>query len=209
MRITCFYGDHSDMGYIYLTPPIHEDKTAYWSRNEISQYVSEEKLSIPYVTDLDVTPTLIQMPVSENTFKADHGKSYDTEYGNDMDKLGYIIGIELTLAKNNFVDLVSNQAFKVIRTDWSGQEFHLITFDHLENVLHPENILYKLIDKEDAFVIIQLKKPEDLGIRYFHEEDIQPIALFKGLLSAREDIYPVEYLIKPEFFMCQDSSSLL
>ncbi|WP_410514039.1 hypothetical protein PaeBR_06395 [Paenibacillus sp. BR2-3] len=204
MRITCFHGDHGNMGYIYLTTPKTEYNDAYWSRNEISQYVSKEKLSIPYVTDLDVTPTLIQMPVSENTFKADYGKSYDTEYGNDMNKLGYIMGIELTLAKNTFVDLVSTQAIKVIRTEWRGHEFHLVTFDHLENVLHPENVLYKLTDAEDAFVIVQLRKAEDLGIRYSNDSEIQPIALFKGLLSAREDVYPVEYMIKPEFFMHRD-----
>lgn len=204
MRITCFHGNHSNMGYIYLTPPKDEFITEYSSGNEISQYVNKEKLYIPYVTNLDITASLIRMHVSEKTFRSDYGKAYDTEYGNDMDKRGYITGIELSLTKNRFVDLVSNQAFKAIRTEWNGQEFHLITFDHLENVLHSENIIYKLTDKEDAFVIVQLSKAEDLGIRYSIETEKQPIALFKGLLSAREDIYPLEYLIKPEFFMCQD-----
>lgn len=141
------------MGYIYLTPLKDEFNTEYSSRNEISQCVNKEKLDIPYVTDLDITTSLVRMHVSENTFRSDYGKAYDTEYGNDMDKRGYITGIELSLTKNRFVDLVSNQAFKAIRTEWSGQEFHLITSDHLENVLHPENIIYKLTDKEDAFVI--------------------------------------------------------
>ncbi|MEK3795576.1 hypothetical protein MKX42_27880 [Paenibacillus sp. FSL R7-0204] len=76
------------MGYIYLTPPETEYNDAYWSRNEISLYVSKKKLYIPYVTDLDLTPAFIQMRISENTFRADYGKSYDTEYGNDMDKQG-------------------------------------------------------------------------------------------------------------------------
>ncbi|OMD86496.1 hypothetical protein BSK67_28290 [Paenibacillus odorifer] len=80
----------------------------------------------------------------------------------------------------------------------------MITFDYLENVLHPENILYKLTDAEDAFVIVQLRKAEDLGIRYSNDSEIQPIALFKGLLSSREDIYSLEYLIKPDFFLCRD-----
>lgn len=204
MRITCFHGNHSNMGYIYLTLPKNEYNTEYSSRNEISQYVNKEKLYIPYVTDLDITTSLVRMHVSENTFRFDYGKGYDTEYGNDMDKRGYITGIELSLTKNRFVDLVSNQAFKTIRTEWRGQEFHLITFDHLENVLYPENIIYKLNDKEDAFVIVQLSMAEDLGIRYSIETEKQPIALFQGLLSAREDIYPLEYLIKPEFFLCQD-----
>ncbi|MCL6605301.1 MAG: hypothetical protein K6T94_20765 [Paenibacillus sp.] len=202
MRITCYHGDYSSMGYIYLTPPKTEYNDAHL--NELTQSVSEEKIYIPYVTDLDITPALIQMPISENTFREDSGKGYDTEYGNDMNNLGYITGIELSLRKNRFVDLVSNQAFKAIRTEWRGQEFHLITLDHLDNVLHPENILYKLTDKEDAFIIVQLSKAEDLGIRYSNNSDLQPIAVFKGLLSSREDIYPLEYLLKPDFFMCQD-----
>ncbi|AIQ39898.1 hypothetical protein [Paenibacillus sp. FSL R5-0912] len=204
MRITCFHGDYSDMGYIYLTPPKTEYNDVHSNRNEISQYISDENLYIPYVTDLNITSELIRMPFSENTFRADYGKAYDTEYGNDMDKLGYITGIELSLSSKNFINLVSNQAFKVIRTERSGQEFHLITLDHLENVLHPENILYKLTDAEDAFVIVQLRKAEDLGIRYSNDSEMQPIALFKGLLSSRKDVYPVEYLIKPEFFMHRD-----
>ncbi|WP_313641767.1 hypothetical protein [Paenibacillus sp.] len=204
MQITCFYGNYSNMGYIYLTPPIKEYNSEYSGRNEISQYVNKEKLYIPHIIDLNIASSLVRMNVSKNTFRLDYGKGYDTEYGNDMDKHGYITGIELSLTKNRFVDLVSNQAFKAIRTEWSGQEFHLITFDHLENVLHPENIIYKLNDKEDAFVIVQLCKSEDLGIRYSIESEKLPIALFKGLLSAREDIYPLEYLIKPDFFMYQD-----
>ncbi|MEK3795577.1 hypothetical protein MKX42_27885 [Paenibacillus sp. FSL R7-0204] len=80
----------------------------------------------------------------------------------------------------------------------------MITFDHLENVLHPENVLYKLTDAEDAFVIVQLNKAEDLGFRYSNDSEMQPFALFKGLVSARKDMYPLEYLFKPDFFLCQD-----
>ncbi|OMD93530.1 hypothetical protein [Paenibacillus odorifer] len=203
MRITCFHGNYSNMGYIYLTSPKDENNNEYLSSNEISQYVSKEHLHIPYVTDLDITASLIQMVVSENPFKFDYGNSYDTEYGNDMDMQGYIKGIELSLTKDRFVDLVSNQAFKVIQTEWKDQEFRLVTFDHLEHVLHPENIIYKLTDEKDAFVIVQLCKPEGLGFHYSSEAEQLPIALFKGLLSSREDIYSLEYLMKPEFIMCQ------
>ncbi|OMD86495.1 hypothetical protein BSK67_28285 [Paenibacillus odorifer] len=101
MRITCFHGDHSNIGYIYLTPPITEYNDVHRDRNEISQYISEENLSLPLVTDLDLTSELVKMPIRVNTFRADYGKAYDTEYGNDMDKLGYITGIELSLSPTN------------------------------------------------------------------------------------------------------------
>jgi hypothetical protein len=60
-------------------------------------------------------------------------------------------------------------------------------------------------DQEDAYVIVQLEDAKKLGIHYFHNDDEYPIALFKGLLSARDDIYPLEYLLNPQFVIQRDS----
>ncbi|CAM4341922.1 hypothetical protein L1N85_21815 [Paenibacillus alkaliterrae] len=64
-------------------------------------------------------------------------------------------------------------------------------------------------DEEDAFVVIQLEEPEKLGYTYTNIDDKHPIALFKALISARDDIYPLEYLLKPQFLLRKDERYLL
>lgn len=203
MRITCYYDHSYDIGYIYLIPPA-VDKNDTETENELIIHINPDQISIPYLTDTNIAPLLNHMRVEANTFEADYEKGYDTEYGNDMNEQGYITGIELKLYPDQFIDLVKNQAFKVIRTEWRNREFHVITFDHTENVFKPENVIYRLTDEEDAFVVVQLVEPEKLGYIYTNIDDKHPIALFKALISARDDIYPLEYLLKPEFVMQKD-----
>jgi hypothetical protein len=77
----------------------------------------------------------------------------------------------------------------------------LIVFDHADDVFKPENVIYKLTDEEDAFVIVQLVEAEKLGYKHTNDTDQKrPVALFKGLISARDDIYPLEYLMKRILF---------
>jgi hypothetical protein len=72
----------------------------------------------------------------------------------------------------------------------------LITFDHADDVFKPENVIYKLTDEEDAFVIVQFVEPDKLGYQYTDENDQKrPVALFKRLISTTDDIYPLEYLL--------------
>ncbi|WP_410513455.1 hypothetical protein PaeBR_03065 [Paenibacillus sp. BR2-3] len=167
--------------------------------------MNPDQMTIPYITDTNIASYLDKMTFAKNTFKSDYEKGYDTEYGNDMDKRGYIIGIELSLYHERFIDLVKNQAFKVIRTEWRNTEFHMITFYYADDVFKPENIIYKLTDEEDAFVIVELIEPEKLGFHYTDEKDQKrPIALFKALISSIDDIYPLEYMMKPEFILRKD-----
>jgi hypothetical protein len=201
LRIACHYDDsHSGMGYIYLKQPTYDNEITD-SKNDLVNHITLNQISIPYINDISIATYLDKMRIATDTFKADHGERYNTEYGNDMDKLGYITGIELTLHHDKFIDLVKNQAFKVIRTEWKDREFHLITFDHTENIFRSDNVIYKLTNEEDAFAIVQLVEAEELGIKYSNIKDKLPIALYKALISARDDIYPLEYLLKPEFVM--------
>jgi hypothetical protein len=189
MRITCYYGSHPDMGYIYLKPSAVVTQ-ATEAENEIAEHMNPEKIIIPYITDSNIASSLDQMKIAPITFKDDYEKGYDTEYGNDMDEQGYINGIELTLDLERFIDLIKNQAFKAIQTEWRNRTFHLVTFDHAENVFNLENVIYKMTEDEDAFVIVQLEDPKNLGYDYTNDEDQRrPIALFKALISARDDIY--------------------
>jgi hypothetical protein len=211
LKITCYYGDHSDMGYISLKPILENQFDEYeWNKNEIAQHVQPDQITIPYVTKKEViSPLLDRMIIAAQTFEEDYEEGYDTQYGNDIDDEGYIMGIELTLYHDRFIDLVKNQVFKVIRTEWRNREFHLITFDYADEVFKPENVIYKLTDEEDSFVIVQLVAPDKLGYHYTDENDQKrPVALFKGLISARDDIYPLEYLLKPQFLLRKDEGCL-
>ncbi|NHN34679.1 hypothetical protein [Paenibacillus agricola] len=206
MKITCYYGDHSDMGYISLKPVSENQFDEYeWSKNEISQHMQPDQITIPYVIDEVVSPFLDRMTIAAHTFEEDYEEGYDTQFGNDIDEHGYITGIELTLYHDRFIDLVKNQVFKVFKIEWRNREYHLVTFDYANEVFKKENVIYKLTDGEDAFVIVQLVEPEQLGYQYTDENDQKrPVALFKGLISARDDIYPLEYLLKPQFFIRKD-----
>ncbi|MGF7050197.1 uncharacterized protein YuzE [Paenibacillus sp. DS2015] len=159
-----------DMGYIYLKPQ-EVEQTVPVSENELFKHMNPKQIIIPYITDINVASYLDKMTVSPNVFKADFEIGYDIEYGNDMDEQGYIIGIELTLDHEKFITLIKNQAFRIIQTEWRNKEFHLITFDHLDDVFKPENTIYRLTDEEDAFVIVQLVEPEKLGFHYSDEKD--------------------------------------
>jgi hypothetical protein len=196
MKITCI----DSMGYIYLKP--HESSSSVaMEHNTLSDYVNPEQMKIPYSTNEQLSAILDQIPLFPNTFKTEQGKSYETEYGNDLDEQGYLNGIELTLTSERFIELISQQTIQIIKTHWRNEVFHLIAFDHMDNVLHPDNHIYKLTDAEDAFVIVYLEKPENLGY-FISDGQIQPpIALFRAFLTARDDIYPLEYLLKPEFIL--------
>ncbi|MCQ6561488.1 hypothetical protein [Paenibacillus mendelii] len=206
MKITCYCDANASMGYIYLKPTKYATATA-GSDHELAKYIDPNQVCIPYVTDNNLAADLDRMKIPPNTFKQDCGTAYDTEYGNDMDPQGYIIGIELTLKHQRFIELVNQQAFKVIQTHWRDWQYHVVTFDHMENVFKPGHLLYKLTNDEDAFIIVELAAPEELGITYSNMDDKRPIAIFKALISARDDIYPLEYLLKPNFVLHIDETS--
>jgi len=195
------------MGYIYLKPPVESGyEENFRNKNEIAKYVNLDEITIPYVTNAKLTSYLDQMTIAVHTFKEDYKVVYDTEYGNDMDDYGYVTGIELKLHHEKFIDLIKNQAFKVFQVKWKDKEFHLVTLDREEIVFNPAHVIYKLSDKEDAFVIVKLEEPEKLGHHYPDPAERRPIALIKGLISARNDIYPLEYMTQPEFHLQKDSS---
>lgn len=201
MRITCYY---PSMGYIYLKP--HEEPhAAKPDHNNLKDHITTDKIKIPYTSDERLEVFLNQMSLSISSFRTEQGKSYETEYGNDMDEHGYLTGIELNLSSERFIDLVSQQTIQIIKTSWREKALHLIAFDQMESVLQPYNHIYKLTDAEDTYVIVYLEKPENLGIVTFDDKPQLPIALFKAFLTTRDDIYPLEYLLKPDFVMIESS----
>jgi hypothetical protein len=191
------------MGYIYLKSIGIETHETTKNQNTIHLHISPSNITIPYSSNDTLASSLDQMSISTNTFNMELDKSFEIEYGNDIDENGYLIGIELTLTSERFVNLIRQQAFQIIKMQWNNKEFHMVTFDHMEHVLQPLNHIYKLTDAEDAFVIVYLEKPEILGYVTSEEQSHVPIAQFKALLTARNDIYPLEYLLQPDFVLIE------
>ncbi len=187
MRITC---DNNGMGYIYLKPAGHNDRL---------NRASKEKHIIPYSKNEALNQQLDQLTISSNTFRYEVNKSFQTEYGIDFDEQGYINGIELSLNPPTFIALINKLAFEVVSTQWKETTFHLITFDLIELVLSNNNRLYKLTEAADTYAIVALVEPESLGITYSTDEPHLPIALIKGIVTSRNDIYNLEYLCQPDF----------
>lgn len=200
MRMTC--DGLASMGYIYLMPPAPHPILDTLPNN-ILELVPEEKLHIPHISAPDEDPALKldRMRIAELTYREDFGISYDTPYGNDMDKNGYIIGIESDLTSQRLAELLNAQAFRVIDTHWKGRDYRLLTLDTADNVFNERNTLYRMSDLEDAFVIAGFGQPK-IAMNEQNvvlESDNLPLIEFRGFLSSREDLYPLDFLLKPDF----------
>lgn len=187
------------MGYIYLKPD--SIPTSSYENNTLDDHVPSDEINIPFHSDNKLAKALDQMVYQTNTFKKEQGISYETEYGNDVDQQGYLIGIELNLNSDTFIKHVSQQTFQIIKTQWKNKSLHLITFDDIEDVLQSNNYIYRLTDNEDTFVIAALEHRADLS--HDDENPKLPIAHIKALLTAREDIYPLEHLKEPDFILIE------
>jgi len=204
LLITCYSDSVCEMGYFYLMPPAPENNlyvSQKWGPNQVTNYIHADDMHIPYVEDDRAAKYLERAVIAERTFMTDYRRVFDTEYGHDMDAEGYLIGIECSLPHRSFIELVRNQACQVIRTAWRDKVYHLVTLDFPDKVFNPGNILYPLTAREDAFVIVQLEVPEKPGHTNASGKDGQPIATIKALLTARDDIYPLDYLLRPEFYL--------
>ncbi|WP_167544389.1 hypothetical protein [Paenibacillus xylanexedens] len=135
------------------------------------------------------------------TYKDEMHVSYDVEFTIDVDKKGYITQFEHTFQLERYLDLVRTQSYKVIMTNWRGQTFHVMTYSYLEEVIHPKNVLFRCNLAEDAFVVAELvsnrsdESATEYGIRDLH---------FRALISARDDLYPLDYMCEPDFDLSLD-----
>lgn len=188
MIITC--DAFCSMGYIYLQRP-NKDMMDYHSKkdNSITKYVDTTSITIPLELDTDRGNLLNHMRLSHQTYKKAVGNDFEDEYMNDLDQNGYIIGVELSLPKDTFLDLITNGAYTIIQTEWKGLLCHIVTFDY-ENVFDSKNVIYPLSDKNDAYIIFEITGKDKTG-------------LIKALITARDDLYPIDYLLNPQFILSE------
>lgn len=191
MLITC--DNKMQMGYIYLMP---NETTAEYTldKSDIGLYYDVNSLSIPRIKWLGMGHSLSQMRLATKTYREAVDKAFHCEYWNDLDSEGYMIGIELYLTEEVLLPLVAHQAFKLYDIRWRNRDFRVLTLDAYHDVLNKENIIYPLTSEKDAFVILAI-------------EPSSQVCKIMALISARDDLYPIDYLQKPLFMLANSSRS--
>jgi len=186
--ITC--DSFCGMGYIYLQPQTYNLE----KENSIIRCVEKSSLQIPLIADNEKGHLLDEMRLSVKTYReAVNSGEIDEEYKNDLDKNGYIVGIELNLTKDTFDNRIRNGAYKLYQTKWKETSYHIATVDFDDSVFDPKNIIYPLSKKNDAFLVVELTSDYNIG-------------LIKALITSRDDLYPIEYLLTPHFILNEYTS---
>jgi len=189
LLITC--DNNVQMGYIYLMPNETTDEYTL-DKSDIALYYDVNSLSIPRIKWLSMGQTLSQMRLATKTYREAVDKTFHCEYWNDLDSKGYMMGIELYLTEEIFLTLVAHQAFKLYDIRWRNQDFRVLTLDAYLDVFNKNNIIYPLTTEKDAFVIIAIDPSTKVG-------------RIMALISARDDLYPIDFLRNPLFILANSS----
>lgn len=185
LRITC--DANCNMGYIYLAPPKFNIDTD--SQNHIEKALQKEQLIISHNETINLDDVLENMKRIAKSYKqAFKEGDIKEEFSIDFDRNGYLMGIEMNLSKEDFISLIESQVFKVYTASWESQKFIMVTLDLPEKVFDAGNVIYPLSNNLDAFVIIDREKNLNNGA-------------VKSLITVRDDIYPLDYLINPDFVL--------
>ncbi|MDR3600934.1 MAG: hypothetical protein P4L49_10730 [Desulfosporosinus sp.] len=189
MLITC--DNTMQMGYIYLMP---NEMTAEYTleKSDIRLYYDVTSLSIPRIKWLGLGQSLSQMRLATKTYREAVDNAFHCEYWNDLDSAGYMIGIELYMTEERLLPLVAHQAFKLYDIRWRNRDFRVLTLDAYHDVLNKNNVIYPLTPEKDAFVIVAI-------------DPLSKIGKIMALISARDDLYPIDYLQQPLFMLANSS----
>ncbi|ODA39751.1 hypothetical protein DSBG_3469 [Desulfosporosinus sp. BG] len=189
MLITC--DNNMQMGYIYLMP---NETTAEYTleKSDIGLYYDVKSLSIPRIKWLSLGQCLSQMRLATKTYREAVDNAFRCEYWNDLDSEGYMMGIELYLTEERFLPLVAHQAFKLYDIRWRNQDFRVVTLDSYHDVINKNNVIFPLSSEKDAFVIVAI-------------DPLSKVGKIMALISARDDLYPIDYLQKPLFMLANSS----
>lgn len=172
------------MGYIYLMP---EDYSADWESKTNIYIFRNTGVNIPFSKDDELSNKLDEMQVMNKRFwsaKNDH--DFFFKYPCDA-KDGYLFGIELELPSTKFMKFIRDEVYRVYQINWQDKEFNLVLFDREKKIFSPNNKIYPFYEEGDVYVILAEE-----------EKDFSSIV---ALIYSRNDIYPLEYLITPQFLV--------
>lgn len=193
MIVTC--EARTSMGYIHLMPVsnninIYNLYKEHFNNNDLMKYLDLKLIKIPNTSNFCYADILNKMKISEKTYKEaiNDAEEFGEEYQNDLDENGYMEGIELNLSKHRFLNLIQESAFRIVKHKWHNEDVIILTLEKVESVFDINNIIYPFSNKKDAFAIVHIQGRYQTG-------------LIKGIISSREDLYPVSYLCQPEFIL--------
>lgn len=203
MKITCIKSDYAHIGYVYLQPP--SGQIPHQTNCKLNQFIDISQIQIPFERKPELGTYLDNITMLPYSFRSGyHQKKFETEYGVDFDSSGYITGYEIGLSPTKFIKLIECQSYRVYESTWMDQTFHIFLLDEFDSVFSNNNMICPMNRKEDAYLIIQFVEPAALGITFSPSEE-KKIVLIKGLISAKPELYPLGYLLHPEFELFEDN----
>ncbi|GIP30274.1 hypothetical protein J23TS9_54040 [Paenibacillus sp. J23TS9] len=202
MKITCIESDYAHIGYVYLQPP--SGKIPYQTNCILNQSMDISQIQIPFEQKPELGTYLENMTMLPYSFRSGYKQEkFETEYGVDFDSSGYITGFEVGMSPVQFLTLIENQSYRLFESVWQNQTCHIFLLDEFDSVFSEFNAICRMNRKEDAYLIIQFVQPETLGVTFYPSEG-KRIALIKGLISAKPELYPLSYLLQPDFELIKD-----
>ena len=159
--------------------------------NKVGQYIDKALFQIPVIDDSSIINEVNKLIIMDKTYKqALENSDFDEEYCNDLDDQGYMKGVELNISKEVFLRRIQKREYKIYKIYWRNLIFLLVTLDEYKEVFNPLNRIYPLTKQEDVFVIVRIEP----GCGY-------NMVFIKGLISSRNDLYPLDYLATPNFML--------
>ena len=202
MKITCVESDYAHMVYVYLQPPA--GKIPHQTNSIFNQFMDISQIQIPFDQKPELGIYLDNMTMLPYSFRSGYKQAkFETEYGVDFDSSGYITGFEVGLSPAQFIQLIENQSYRLFESVWHNQTCHIFLLDEFDSVFSEFNVICRMNRKEDPYLIIQFIEPETLGVTFYPSEG-KSIALIKGLISAKPELYPLSYLLQPDFELIKD-----
>ena len=186
MRITC--ESRFGIGYIYLKNSNHTNTICNTVSKEIEKYLNGVKPEIPVERgNKDIETRVKGLGINDKTYLEElEGEIIVEEYLNDKDKEEYIVGIELHISKEQLVQNIKEQVYKIYMIDYQQQEYMLLTLEAEDKVFEKSNILYAANGNKDTYYIVSL---------------LENTVYIRGLLTRRLDLYQIDYLKETNFIL--------
>ncbi len=187
MIITC--EQRHRIGYIYLQKP--NLQFPIWDKigdKKIEKYLDGVKPEITLEkANREIEEKIMRLGVSDKSYLEELADEiFYEEYLNDKYGNGYIIGMELTISKEELIENVKEQVYKIYMIDYQQREYVLLTLERKDKVFDRNNILYAANGNKDTYYIVSV---------------IDDTAYIRGILTRRVDLYPIDYLKEVHFIL--------
>ena len=159
------------MGYIYLKNICNRSDS-----NEVN--IIESNYSIETNQKLENKIKKLNWP--NKLYIEAKNEDFIEEFQNDLDNNLYIKGIELKVKLNQMNNIIDS--YKIETFKFNNDSFYFIAFAPDEEIFNPDNYIYSLSEKNDAFAIFNLK-----------EKKTFKIAFFKALFFKDSSPYDINY----------------